>query len=199
MIPEMTALLAADVAAGMPMAQNRCRSSHTATALMRPRSVEEILRTSTARSGGLRARAELLATLSDRLRRLLPQPLATHLQLVALEQDRVAIWADSPVWRSRLHYQLPQIKRVLREQLGLNVTRVDTGVLPAGERLERPRRRAVLSAEAAANLQRAAGSIDDPQLSAALTRLAAHLPKSPSDDTREPVRPPSAGRGEDRK
>ena len=125
--------------------------------------------------------------------------MAAHLQLVALEQDRVAIWADSPAWRSRLHYQLPQIKRVLREQLGLNVTRIDTGVLPAGERLERPRRRAVLSAKAAENLQRAAGSIEDPQLRAALTRLAAHRPMAPTDDTREAVRPPSAGRGEDRK
>ena len=140
---------------------------------MHPRSLKEILQTSTGRSGGLRAKADLLASLDDKLRRWLPQPLSAHVRLVALEQDRVAIWADSAAWRSRLHYQLPQVRQILAQRLGLQVVRIDTGVMATTERLERPQRRAMLGTEAAENLERAASSLGDPKLAAALRRLAA--------------------------
>jgi hypothetical protein len=177
------------------LAQNARMSKFAAK---RPRSIDDILSDGQGRGARLRAKASRVANFNERLRPWLPTPLADHVELVALDQDRALIWADSAAWRNRLYYQLPTIKRTLNTRLGLAVTTVDTGVRPTTDRLERPRRRVVLSVTAAQTLRKAAGSFEEKSLSAALNRLADHA-SGAAKPVSEVTHHPSAGPDEGKK
>ena len=142
------------------------------TVAKRVRPVADLLRGGRSQAARLTARVERLASLDRALRKQLEPPLSEHVRLVALTDERATIWADSAAWRGRLHYQLPQIRRILESRLRLKVPRIETGVAPLDQRLVKPRRRAALSEQAAIGLKKAAATLDDEKLSKALERLA---------------------------
>ncbi len=121
----------------------------------------------------LQVEAERLATLNRRLYELLPPPLHEHVRLVAAGPDRVALRASSAAWLTRLRFQLPQVKRLLRESLGMKARRVEIAVLHRSFAPAVPPREALgMSAAARRSLERAADISGDEELARALRRLA---------------------------
>lgn len=142
-------------------------------AVMPARRLEHILGDPRGRLGRLRERAERLSALNRRLYEILPPPLHEHVRLVAADAERVVLRAGSAAWLTRLRFQLPQVRRLLREVLGLPARRVEIGVM---HRLYTPahnaRRATALSPASRRALEHAATVSGDPALAAALRRLA---------------------------
>lgn len=144
----------------------RRRSSHTAIELLGQGPAASLL-----------ARARSLASLQDRIRRLLPEPLGAHCTVSNLRRGTLSLTADSPAWAARLRFLAPQLQR----QLGSDRIRtVRVRVRPAADapRPGPPARRARLSAGAGELVERTAARIEHPALRTALRRLAAHRHRS---------------------
>lgn len=141
---------------------------------MTARRLDQILSDTHGSLNRLQLEAQRLAALNRRLYELLPAPLHEHVRLVAAEPDRVALRASSAAWLTRLRFQLPQVKRLLRESLGLKARRVEIAVLrrsfaPAPTRTQLPS----VSTLASRYLDDAADLSGDDELAQALRRLAA--------------------------
>ena len=121
----------------------------------------------------LLARARSLASLQNRVRRLLPAPLAAHCTVLNLRDGTLSLAADSPAWAARLRFMAGRLTERLDSR---EIRRIHVTTRPAAQpRRDRPRmRRAHLSAQAGATLARAARGIRDERLRRALERLAAH-------------------------
>lgn len=116
----------------------------------------------------LSAQQRLLA----RVQQALPDPAAPHCMAVALKRDQLHIFADSPVWASRLRYSAKILaSRLPCAELGIRDIRV--GIYFAYTPPKRPQRRPRALSDANSRLLReVAESIDDPQLRASLRRLS---------------------------
>jgi len=139
---------------------------------MPARTLQEIIRREKSRPGELLARSESLSLFAGRLSELLPAPLHGHVRLALIEGDRAVLLTDSPVWKSRLRFHLPQVRRLIRSQLAPRVKRIDIKVEACGDSRPPQARRPRLSARGAECLHQAARTIDDEALGQALARLA---------------------------
>lgn len=146
---------------------------------MPAKTLQEILARDRSRTAELLARSESLARFSERLSELLPTPLHGRVKLALLEDERAVLLTDSPVWKSRLRFHMPQIKRLIKTQLAPRVTRIEVKVVAAIDEPPAAARTCRLSARGARCLRRAADSIGDEALSEALTRLAGRTRKAP--------------------
>ncbi len=114
-----------------------------------------------------------LRALDEHVRTLLPSPCADHCRLANIRGGILSLAAESPAWASRLRFHAPQILRDLRQNAHLQVNKVHVLVSPTRASVERPRRRrADLSHKSASLLHDTALNINDPQLRAALFRIA---------------------------
>lgn len=139
---------------------------------MPAKTLQEILARDRSRTAELLARSESLSRFAQRLSELLPTPLHGRVKLALLEDDRAVLLTDSPVWRSRLRFHMPQIKRLMRTQLAPRVTRIEIKVIPCIDERPTPTKACRLSERGARYLRQAADAIDDDTLSRALRRLA---------------------------
>lgn len=144
---------------------------------MPAKTLQEILGRKRSRTAELLDRSESLSRFSQRLSELLPTPLHGRVKLALLEGERAVLLTDSPVWKSRLRFHLPQIKRLIRAQLAPRVTRVEIKVIPCTVEPPTQLRPCHLSRRSAEYLRQAADAIDDDALSKALTRLASRTRK----------------------
>jgi len=142
--------------------------------IMKARRIEDVIRASRGRMGRCVANADRLQELNRSLFEILPAPLHRHVQAVRMDGSTLVLKSDSSAWQAKLRFQLPQIKRLLRQRLNVPIRRIETGVLPGREIRQRVPRRARMSAGAGAALERAALAMDDVELRAALQRLARH-------------------------
>jgi hypothetical protein len=140
---------------------------------MTARSLQEILRGESGRPAELAARSESLARSAQRLSELLPTPFHGHVRLALLEEKRAVLLVDSPAWKSRLRFHLPQIKRLIRTRLAPRVATIEVKVQPCSDEPAATSRKRWLSGRSATHLRQAAQSIEDEALGLALTRLAA--------------------------
>lgn len=109
------------------------------------------------------------------IRSLLPADLANHCQTANLRNNSVIMQADSTVWATRLRYQVPELLKQLRchdALKGLKTIRVTVAPLSGPQP---PKRKPLaISNENGDVLRSAADSLSDPELAAALRRLARH-------------------------
>lgn len=128
--------------------------------------------------GALARRAERLRQATALLRAGLPQPLATHCVVAALEAGTVVVQTDASAWAARLRFMAPAVLSALQPLLhGQPAPGVKVCVRPppgASEAAPAGRARARPSAGAGHSLRLAAEGVADPRLSAALRRLARH-------------------------
>jgi len=112
-------------------------------------------------------------SLQRRVCRALEPELRLHCRHVILEAGRLTLVSDSPVWASRLRFGAPGLMAALGGD-GLAVTEVRVRVAPQAAGWPGPARRPalILSAGTVAHLLGAAAAMDDPDLAAALRRLA---------------------------
>ncbi len=116
----------------------------------------------------LRWRQALLA----RVRKALPSPLDSHCVAAGLSGDRLVLFADSPVWGSRLRFLAPSLVAAL-SRAGFAARDASVRVLIAADPpAKRARPRPALSSANADLLAQVAEEIGDPALREALKRLA---------------------------
>lgn len=123
-------------------------------------------------ASNLLQRAQLLQAMTFSLRQYLPAPLAEHCWVAAPRERTLVLVTDSPAWATQLRYQQQEILKLLNSEfrLQLNRLRIRIGAPPPAPRP--PAAGPRLSRQGAAVLEAAAASIGDPELSAALRRLA---------------------------
>lgn len=125
-------------------------------------------------------RVSRLRVLEEALRDCLPAECCTHCRVAGIEGDALLLLADSPAWRSRLHFYSD---RIISHFNGLGksaVRRVRIRVAAGTPVAAPPRRRdppLQIPAATARGFAALARDTDDPALRAALERLAAHAGK----------------------
>lgn len=125
-------------------------------------------------AAGLLEAVERDAALLQATRRLLAADLRGHCLHATLEGAQLWLLTDGPVWASRLRFAAPELVAGLR-QVGMAATEVRVRVAPAAIQVQPTdgaKTQARLSAATAAHLKRAAATMDDADLAAALLRLA---------------------------
>lgn len=121
----------------------------------------------------------------DRLQQLLEsqlQPAARpHCRLAALRDDCLLLVVTDGQWATHLRYQQKRLLRQLRTLKEFaNLSKILLKVQPGSSPAARDHPQPTLSANAADTLRTAASGIDDPQLRAALERLASHTTRRQS-------------------
>jgi len=110
------------------------------------------------------------------IKELLDKQVADHCQSASLTDNRLRLFTDSTIWASRLRFQSQALKQQLAAH-GLNISQIDVRVSLDALQKPVPRKkpaRPVLSSSAARLIMETAEGFDnDPELAAALTRLAA--------------------------
>jgi len=124
--------------------------------------------------GQLMAQASQLHRLTQIFHAYLPPPLQEHAVLLRLDAERWEVQTDSAAWATRLRYALPTIRQALGRQLNITLPKPRIRVMPATAPPPAQPRRLTLTRRNAEVLETAARALPDPQLSAALRRLAAH-------------------------
>jgi hypothetical protein len=140
-------------------------------------SLTELLHTASAlqRLHGQRKEQEALL---GRVRPLLPPALAAHCVAALVKGERLVLFADSPVWSSRLRFCGGEVAAALLSQgLFRSPPKVEIRIhLAPSQPVADPagRRPARLSARTARLLDETAAAVADPDLAAALRRLGRH-------------------------
>lgn len=122
-------------------------------------------------------RVGLLRALDAALRDCLPADCGAHCRATGLADGTLFLVADSPVWRTRLHFHSPKIIRHFNRLGKFPVSRVKIRVghgpePPAPAREPGPAR--TLPPSTARALRALADETGDPELQRALRRLARH-------------------------
>lgn len=122
--------------------------------------------------GQLLAQARQLRLLEKALRQLLPGDLADHCRIQNLRGTTLYLEVDSPIWANRLRYLLPALPQKMQKLPGLqSVINIELAVVPRQESTVHTRH-VTLSSTAAQLILDSAEATSDPQLQAALRRLA---------------------------
>lgn len=118
--------------------------------------------------------------MTNSLRDLLPEPLASHCWVAGHQGKHLHLISDGGAWATRLRYQQHEIFKRLNTEFDLELKALRIKIVSPNDRSALPRRRSSeLSENAAQTLKRAAQGIDDPGLKAALLRLARHTRRTP--------------------
>lgn len=140
----------------------------------RPPTPRQILNPKCDQVRNLVAATRQLQALACALRECLPDEERTHLRAVTITGQDSVLWVDSPAWATRFRFSVPVFLSQLRKLPGAEkVATLQVKTLPQ-EMLEvpvsLPLRR--LSPEAEQVISACAAHTEDPQLRAALQRLA---------------------------
>jgi len=122
----------------------------------------------------LSAAAHAAGRLCAALQRALPPDLRPHLRGAHLRDATLVVLVDGPEWATRLRFLEPELKAALDARTRRAVNRCAVRVLlPDGTSRAAPRRAPrVLTDAARAALEAGSTRVADPQLAAALKRLA---------------------------
>ncbi|WP_294946382.1 DciA family protein [Sulfurivirga sp.] len=121
----------------------------------------------------LREAVEHYRGLHERVARAAPPSLRPHIVAVALRDDALHVWLDSPAWATRLHQSQLALLDALKDAGLPRPQRVRTHVRPAERPSRRPVRRATPPPpETPEQLTQLADSIQHPKLQERLRKLA---------------------------
>lgn len=144
--------------------------------MSRPPAPRQILHPKCDQVGNLVTATRRLQALTENLRECLPSDERPHLRAITLAAQHAVMWVDSSAWATRFRYNVPAFLSLLNKFPGAEkVTALQIKILPrempdVPESL--PLRR--LSPEAGQIISACAVHIEDPQLRAALQRLASN-------------------------
>jgi hypothetical protein len=122
----------------------------------------------------LLSRARALRELDERVHELIPAPLNDHCRILSLRDDILTLAADSPVWAARLRFHTTQLVKQLSDDQTVNLRTVRVCVRPQ-ERSAVTRSasgKSLISKKNSHTLKQGARKVTDPELKAALERLA---------------------------
>ncbi len=127
------------------------------------------------RPGPMRAmidHARELERLRRRMRQVLPDALREQWQLARLDEAEMVIVASSGAWATRLRYAARQLQEAAQRAGGPYPAHVTVRIAPSAPGPSRLQPPGHLSSGAAETLRKAAAATEDPDLRAALERLA---------------------------
>lgn len=127
----------------------------------------------------LKARAQVLKELDERLRQTLPPPLRGQVRLADLRDGRIVFLAPSPAWASKLRMLQNEILANARS-FGAHAGSVVVKVAPPPPEPKEPEPAKPLSHTAAHHLRSAARFLSDPELRALFLELASFAEHSSS-------------------
>jgi hypothetical protein len=121
-------------------------------------------------------RPDVFAELEDHWRRMMDERLVAHVRPARYRQGRLSVLADTPAWAGRIRQQQQSlIGRLRQDPFFKNLRELKISVAPRAQASDivatTPTHRSRVPADAARLLGRAAETITDPELSAALRRL----------------------------
>lgn len=137
-----------------------------------PRSVSALLRSPPRALAHVIRQAAFLQEIEDVVHGGLPPEARGQVRVAACDRDRLLLLVGNAGWATRLRYQQNAIRRELARRMRRHVERVEIRVRPMDEIAPpqaAPRR---LSDDARRQIETAAGCVDNPELAAALRRLA---------------------------
>ena len=118
-------------------------------------------------------RAKQLNRLNKAIKTLLPVELGEHCRVANLRSHTLIIQVDNNAWATRLRYHTPQLLKAVHAQLALNqITDIRINIKPVAREIVRQGRQIHLSRHSAEVIENTAQTTSDPQLRAALLRLA---------------------------
>lgn len=139
-----------------------------------PQSIQSLLHIATPDIADILGRARFLARMRAAVLDILPEAAAPHVQIASYEKYRLRLHVSNASWGTRLRYMQPAIAQALAQRMRLHIETVDIRVRPVGfDATPTPRPPRVLSQTSRAHIRQVADHIDDAELAAALTRLAA--------------------------
>lgn len=139
-----------------------------------PQRADSWLRNCKGPTGRLIQQSQSLKTLQQQLAKILPEPLISHVQVMSLKHNRLALTADSAVWASQLRHRQNAILNHMGAMTNQRLLQLEIKI---GSLYAPPLVRTIdrhLSSQSAQNLELTARAIHDPELSAALRRLSRH-------------------------
>lgn len=112
------------------------------------------------------------AIVLEKVRQLLPPPMAEHCLHARIADDLLIVHTDSPAWVARLRFFGPQLINQFR-RWAPKIRSIRILVMPqGGQKMQRQRRG--ISASAAEAIEKSAQAIEDTALREALLRIAGH-------------------------
>lgn len=119
-------------------------------------------------------RVERLRSLRARWAQTVPMPLRAHVRPAHFDRGQLLVEADSPAWATKAHHQKPVlIERLAGCEEFAGIADIRIRVSPVEDaHPSRGTRKVRISAEAAELLDSTADAVSDPNLKAALRRLA---------------------------
>jgi len=99
-------------------------------AVHKPRSVADLLHSSTPRLANLTRRARAAVALRDDVQALLPERLRAHLAHASERQGELTLWVDSGAFCARLRFEIPRLRNAVSAKLGRPVHRIRVRVQP---------------------------------------------------------------------
>ena len=119
--------------------------------------------------------ARQLQALTRLLNQCLSGELADHVLVANLHNETLVLQADSAAWATKLRYLAPQLLRCLQQHEPLaSVQRLEFRVAPQSQPATPAASPAQLSSAGADTILASAQTVSDPNLRAALKRLARH-------------------------
>ena len=122
----------------------------------------------------LLSRARALRDLDVRVHELIPAPLNDHCRILSLRDDTLTLAADSPVWAARLRFHTTRLVKQLSADQAVILRTVRVCVRPQerGAVTRSVPGKPLISRKNSHTLKQGARKVTDPDLKAALERLA---------------------------
>ena len=117
-------------------------------------------------------KTQVLEKINFSLRALLPAPLNTHCWTASIRDQELTLVTDGSTWASQLRYLQREILKQLNAEFLLELKKCRIRIEAPRVVRERSPRRLELSSDSARTLARAADAMPDPELRAALQKLA---------------------------
>ena len=138
-----------------------------------PKSVQSLLTLPDKAVDRMLLRAETLGKYNEKLQSILPISLKNRVLLLNIDSQQVVLGADSAALLTQLRFDSDNLLVQLQQLPGLqDLQSLRFKVLPPPAIAGKPLPRAKMSANASQLLQQAADAFDDPDLKAAIKRLA---------------------------
>jgi hypothetical protein len=96
----------------------------------KPRSVADLLHSSSPRLAHLATRARAAVTLREEVQSLLPPRLQPHLAQASERLGELTLWVDSGAYCARLRFEIPNLRASVSAKLGRPVQRIRVRVQP---------------------------------------------------------------------
>lgn len=141
----------------------------------RPTPISRLLANPSSGLSRLLLRLDVHQRLLRQVQESLPHSLSGHCLAVTLRDARLTVFADSSAWSTRLRYHIPIVQEKLAQDHGPSISEIKLRVLPRSQppiSTGHPAQR--LSQQSAQVIRTTAANTDDPELRAALFRLAGH-------------------------